>query len=92
MSAQRTDPLEKSNQDPAEASRETINNPTVNDGRATDNPMERGSGQPSDPHKPIPRPGGKGAAQPAAGITNRPLEEEQATQNALPDRGKTRNK
>ena len=94
--------------DTDKASRENVNldpedlnvdsaNVDVNAGSATDSPMERGSGQLSQPDKPLPsKDEGAGAAggsaQRSAGITNRPVEEEQQNQEALPPRGKANEK
>lgn len=92
---------DKSQKEPAEGSRENLNVPAatdVNRGSATDSPMERGPGQLSEPGKPE---GGQkrpdeekgekgGSAQPGAGITNRPIEEEQENQAEVPERGKTK--
>ena len=98
-------PHDKSSTEKAEGSTENVNlDPNdVNAGSATDSPMERGSGQVSRPEKPLPPKGGKGkgggadsgateggSAQPAAGITNRPIEEEQQNQEDLPPRGKAK--
>ena len=88
-------PHDKSSTEPAEGSRENVNiDPSelnvdphdVNEGMATDNPMERGSGQVSKPEKPLPdKEGGKGG-----GITNRPLEDEEQNQAELPPRGQAK--
>jgi len=77
----------KSDKEPAEGARESLNVPAAAD-------MERGAGQLSEPHKPAvpgaedPRHDKGGSVQPGAGITNRPLEEEERTQDEVPDRGK----
>jgi hypothetical protein len=97
-------PRDKSSKEKAEGSRENVNRDPedfdvdpkdVNAGSATDSPMERGSGQLSQPHRPLPSKGGEGAAgsaggstQRSAGITNRPVEEEQQSQEDLTPRGK----
>jgi len=103
-------PHDRSSTEKAEGSRENVNldpedlnvDPKdVNAGSATDSPMERGSGQLSQPDKPLPSRGGGGArgsagtggaAQRSAGITNRPVEEEQQNQEELPPRGKPKEK
>lgn len=79
----------KSNKEPAEGSRENLNVPAAAD-------MEQGAGQLSEPHKPAvpgahdPRHDKGGSAQPGAGITNRPIEEERRNQEEVPGRGKTK--
>jgi hypothetical protein len=75
--------------EPAEGSRENLNVPAAAD-------METGAGQLSEPHEPAvpgaenPRHDKGGSAQPGAGITNRPIEEERLNQEGLPARGKTK--
>ncbi len=82
----------------AEGSRENVNlgdaagKPDHSNG--AENPMERGSGQPSQPEK-SPQGGGKderrhGERDQAGGITNRPLPEERQEEEQLPPRGKTK--
>ena len=77
---------EKKNEEPAEESRENLDVPAAAD-------MERGAGQLSEPHKPAvpgaedPRHDKGGSLQPGAGITNRPLQEEEQEQDEVPDRG-----
>jgi len=97
----KSNPHDKSSSEKAEGSRENVNvDPhDVNEGSATER-MERGSGQVSHPDKPLASPGGGGAggsaagpsksAQRSAGITNRPVEEEQQNQEELPPRGKAK--
>ena len=81
-----------------------VDSASLNDDRETDNPvekMEKGAGQVSKPEKPLPSTGGGGAggaqanrgpAQDSAGITNRPLEQEQQGQERPPPRGKAKGK
>jgi len=62
---EREDPAERSQKEKAEGSRENVNvNASVNEGSATTSRMERGSGQVSQPGKPLPettsKPGGAG--------------------------------
>jgi hypothetical protein len=101
-------PHDKSSTEKAEGSRENLDvtppnvssagddRDDVNKGSATTERMERGSGQVSQPDKPIPSTGGggaggaqanRGAAQRSAGITNRPPDEEERNQDELPPRG-----
>lgn len=80
---------DKSQKEPAEGSRENLNVPAPAD-------MEHGAGQLSEPDKPAvpgaedPRRDKGGSAQPGAGITNRPLKEEQGNQDEVPERGRTK--
>jgi hypothetical protein len=90
------DPHDKSSMEKAEGSRENLNvdssdadSADVNHGSATDNPMERGAGQVSRPEKPLPSTGARrgrrfegqpGSGQGSAGITSRPLDEEEQDQ------------
>jgi hypothetical protein len=53
----REDPKERSNEEKAEDSRRNVD-VGINDDSATDNPMERGAGQVSQPHRPLPKPSG----------------------------------
>ncbi len=70
-------PNQAANKEKAEGSRENVNL-----GTDAGNPMERGSGQVSQPERPI-----EPDEDTAGGITNRPLSEEERSQNAVPSRG-----
>jgi len=80
---------DRSEQEKAEGSRESLNVPAAAD-------MESGAGQLSEPEKPAvpgsenPRSDKGGSAQPGAGITNRPMQEERENQDAVPERGRTK--
>lgn len=79
----RTDNKE-SQMEKAEGSRENVNLPeteSVNSGGDAGAPMERGAGQDSHPERPLTNPGG---------ITNRPIEEEEQNQRAIPPRGRNK--
>jgi len=79
-------PSQASQKEEAEGSRETVEETPadVDEGLGARNPMERGSGQKSRPERPLPDPG---AGQHEAGITNRPLPEEDENQARVPPRG-----
>lgn len=100
----RTDNKE-SQMEKAEGSRENVNLPeteSVNSGGDAGAPMERGAGQDSHPERPLTNPGGTGTqgerprgnpssdSSEAGGITNRPLEEEEQNQRAIPPRGQNK--
>lgn len=96
----------ESRMEPAEGSRENVNlgepDPALSGGDAGA-PMERGSGQVSQPERPLEHPGGHGQqgerprgypssdSDNAGGITNRPLSEEEENQRAMPTRGHGKN-
>ncbi len=73
-------PNQASNKEKAEGSREN-----VNVGTGADNPMERGSGQVSQPERPV-----KEDVHDAGGISNRPLSEEEQRDRELPPRGQAK--
>jgi len=78
------DPASRKEQ--AEGSREAIEETPafIDEGLGATNQMERGSGQQSRPERPLPDPR---AGQHEAGITNRPVEEEEENQSRVPPRG-----
>ncbi len=73
-------PNQASNKEKAEGSRENVNL-----GTGADSPMERGSGQVSQPDK-----GVRGDHEDAGGISNRPLSEEETLDRELPPRGQAK--
>lgn len=92
----------QSQMEQAEGSTENVNlgqpDPAL-DGVNAGAPMERGGGQESHPERPLEHPGGRGDqgelprdspsedSDNAGGITNRPLDEEEQNQRAIPTRG-----
>ncbi len=74
------EPNQASRKEKAEGSRENVNL-----GTDAGNPMERGSGQPSEPNRPL-----KQDKDDAGGISNRPLSEEERLEKELPPRGKSK--
>ncbi len=77
-------PNQASNKEKAEGSRENVNL-----GTDAGNPMERGSGQVSEPGRPI-EPRHRGDRDDAGGISNRPLSEEERLDRELPPRGQAK--
>jgi len=77
-----------SQKEKAEGSRETAEEVPahVDEGQGARNKMERGSGQQSKPERPLT----EGSSQHGAGITNRPVEEEDENQSRVPPRGETK--
>jgi hypothetical protein len=88
-------PNQAANKEKAEGSRENVNlgdhGGKLDHSNGAENPMERGSGQVSQPNK---SQGSakdrKGRQDEAGGITNRPLSEEQREEEQLPPRGETK--
>jgi hypothetical protein len=88
-------PNQASNKEKAEGSRENVNlgeqAGKLDRANGAENPMERGSGQRSEPAKPQGAPKrDEGNQTDAGGITNRPLSEEHREEEQLPPRGGTK--